>query len=230
VVGSAEGVDTAAKTARVSTATGEKTVPYDYLVLATGARSANPDVPWKAAGTYEQARDLLHKTAEKVAAAKHVVIAGAGPTGCEVSAEIRFEYPDKEVVLLSAEAELVGGDTIAAGIEREISKLGVKVLKNAKVTGTMGLPDGKTEVTLADGEKITTDLYLPTMGLTPNTDFLDAKLLNDRQYVDVDECFRVKAAQDVWACGDVVSIPRAGFMITDKQVSITLSKPRTCGF
>ena len=48
-------------------------------------------MPWKATGTYEQALELLHKTAERVGAAKHVVVAGAGATGVECSAEIRFE-------------------------------------------------------------------------------------------------------------------------------------------
>ena len=219
VVGAASSVDTAGKTARVATSSGDKTLPYDYLVLATGARSASPDMPWKASGTYEQAVELLHKTSERVAAAKHIVVAGAGPTGCETSAEIRFEYGDKEVVLLSADKEILGGDSIAASVEREITKLGVTVRKSAKAVGTKVLPDGKTEVSLEGGEKILTDLYLPTMGLVPNTEFLDPKLLNERKYVDVDEYLRVKAVENVWACGDVVSIPRAGFMITDKQVS-----------
>jgi NADH dehydrogenase FAD-containing subunit len=230
VVGSAEGVDTSAKTARVATSTGDvRTLAYDYLVVATGARATNPDAPWKAASTYEAAVELLHKTAERVAAAQHVVVAGAGPTGCETSAEIRYEYKDaKQVVLLSADPEILGGDSIASSVEREITKLGVEVRKNARVTGTKALPDGRTEVQLADGTSIATDLYLPTMGLTPNTEFLDPALLNERRYVDVDECFRVGAApgddgkpkaENVWACGDVVSIPRAGFMISDKQAA-----------
>lgn len=154
-----------------------------------------------------------------MAAAEHVVVAGAGPTGCEVSAEIRYEYKDKEVVLLSADKELLGGDTAASGVEREITKLGVQIRKSTRVVGSKEVAGGKTEVSLENGEKITTDLYLPTMGLTPNTEYLDPKLLNERKYANVDEFYRVKGAENVWACGDIVSIPRAGFMITDKQVS-----------
>jgi thioredoxin reductase len=219
VLGSANGVDPTKKTTKISTAQGEKTVPYDYLVLATGARAANDTMPWKAAGTHEEILALLHKTQEKVKNAKHVVIAGTGPTGVETSAEIRYECKDKEVVLLSADDELLGGDSIASAAEAEITKLGVQVRKNARVTGSKTLPDGKTEVTLANGEKIVTDLYMPTMGLTPNTEFLPSSFLNERKCVEVDELFQVKGVENIWACGDVVSKPRAGFMITDKQVS-----------
>lgn len=228
VLGSASGVDTDSKKATVQTSGGgERSIDYDYLVLATGARATSDDVPWKAGGTYEEALKTLHKTAERVRAAKHIVVAGAGSTGCETSAEIRYEHKDKEVVLLSSGEEILQGDTLAGNLEYEITRLGVQVKKNARVQGTHVLPNGKTEVSLANGDKIVTDFYLPTMGLVPNTDFLDAKHLTENKYADVDEFFQLKNAKDVWACGDVVSKPRAAFMITDKQVSVL---PRSSGF
>ena len=150
--------------------------------------------------------------------AKHVVVAGAGPTGCETSAEIKEGFKDKEVVLLSADPEILNGDVLAGNMEHEISKIGVVVKKNSRVKGTKNLGNGKTEVVLEDGNKIVTDLYLPTMGLVANTEFVDKRHLNERNYAEVDECYRLKDAEGVWACGDVVSKPRAGFMITDKQV------------
>jgi apoptosis-inducing factor 2 len=190
--------------------------------VATGARAANEESPWKAKGTFEEVKDLLHKTAERIRGAKHIVVAGAGSTGCETSAEIAYECKDKEVVLLSAENELLGGDSIAAGVEGEITKLGVKVRKNARVEAANTRADGKTEVLLAGGEKIVTDFYLPTMGLRPNTEFMDPKLLTEKKYADVDDFYQVKGVKDVWACGDVVSKPRAAFMQTDKQASFFL--------
>ncbi|OLN97395.1 Apoptosis-inducing factor 2-like protein 1 [Colletotrichum chlorophyti] len=219
VVGTATGLDVARKSAIVSTPSGPRSLPYDYLVLATGARSASPDMPWKSAASHDETLAILHDTAAKVKAAKHVVVAGAGPTGVECAAEIRFEYKDKDVILLASDQEILGGDTIAKGVEAEIVRLGVNVKKNSRVANSRPLPNGKTEVTLVNGEKITTDLYLPTMGLVPNTEYLDASMLNDRKYVDADECFRVRGVDNIWACGDVVSSPRAGFMIADKQAA-----------
>ncbi|TDZ22907.1 Oxidoreductase ptaL [Colletotrichum orbiculare MAFF 240422] len=219
VLGTATGLDVARKSALVSTSSGPRSLPYDYLVLATGARSASLDMPWKGADSHEKTLDLLHSTAEKVKKAKHIIVAGAGPTGVETAAEIRFEYKDKEVVLLAADDEIFGGDSAAKGAENEITRLGVRVKKSARVANTRTLPDGQTEVSLINGEKLKTDLYLPTMGLIPNSEFLDASLLNDKKYANVDEYMRVRGVDNIWACGDLVSYPRAGFMITDKQAA-----------
>ncbi|KAH0433217.1 hypothetical protein CcaCcLH18_05959 [Colletotrichum camelliae] len=219
VLGTATGLDLARKSALVSTGSGPRSLPYDYLVLATGARSASPDMPWKSADSHEKTLGLLHQTAEKVKAARHVVVAGAGPTGVETAAEIRFEYKDKEVILLSGDEEILGSDHAAKGIENEIVRLGVQVKRNARVANSRPLPDGQTEVTLMNGERLKTDLYLPTMGLIPNSEFLDPSLLTERKYVSVDDYMRVKGADNVWACGDLVSKPRAGFMVTDKQAA-----------
>ncbi|CAI4210756.1 unnamed protein product [Parascedosporium putredinis] len=220
VYGSATSVDTDAKTASVAAPDGEKTLKYDYLVLATGARSANDDVPWKPLGSHEETVQQLRDTAKKVGAAKTILVAGAGATGCETSSEIKHKYgADKDVILLAADAEVMGGDVLASNMEYEMKKLGVDVRKNARVASTEVLADGRTEVRLVEGAPITVDLYLPTMGLKPNTGYLSEKLLNENKYVEVDEFYQVKNAENVWACGDIVSKPRAGFMITDKQAA-----------
>ena len=223
IVGTAEKVDTEAKTVLVAASAAEqKALTYDQLVLATGTRCAGDDhVPWKADGSYEEVIDLLHKTQENVKAAKHIVVAGAGATGVETAAELGFEYKDKEIVLLSGAEDILGGDSIASNAGAELKKLGVKIQNNAHVTGTVTLPDGKTEISLQSGDKITTDVYLPTIGVIPNTEYLDAKHLRSDKYVDIDQFYKVKGTENVWAAGDIVCKPRPGFVITEKQVSYT---------
>lgn len=222
IVGTAEAADLDAKTVKVAlVAGGERVVEYDHLVLATGTRTAGEDVvPWKANGTHEQIMDTLHRTAEKVKAAKHIVVAGAGATGVETAGELGFEYrKDKEIVLLSGDAKVLGGDSLAANAESELKKLDVTVRTNARVESTAALPDGKTEVTLQNGEKIVTDLYLPTMGMAPNTEYLPAKVLREDKFVAVDEFYRVKNASNVWAAGDIVWLPRGSYVITGMQAA-----------
>ncbi len=227
VVGTATAVDVEGKTVKVETGSGEeKTIAYDQLVLATGTRTAAADMPWKASGSYEDINALLQKIQEQVTQAKHIVVAGAGSTGVEVAAELGYAHgKDKEVVLLSGGDKLLSGDSIAANSAAELKKLNVTVRYDAKVVSTAELPDGKTEITLANGEKVTTDLYLPTMGLVPNSEFLDPKYLNEKKNVVVDDVFRVKGLDNVWAAGDIVSVPRAGFMISKTQVSPAANPP-----
>ncbi|KAK0645651.1 hypothetical protein B0T16DRAFT_351532 [Cercophora newfieldiana] len=222
IVGTAEEADFDAKSVRITTESGEsKTLSYDQLVVATGSHTAG-NVPWKAEGTYEQTLALLKSTEEKVKAANHIVVAGAGTTGVELTGELAFEFgKTKEIVLLSAGDKLVNGDIIAPAAANELKKLNAKIQYNARVTETRAsaADPAKTEVVLANGETLTTDLYLPTMGLIPNTTYVPAKYLNENKLVDVDEFFRVKGTTNVWAAGDVVSKPRAGFMITQKQAA-----------
>jgi thioredoxin reductase len=59
------------------------------------------------------------------------------------------------------------------------------------------------------------------MGFVPNTAFLPRDFLNKSGYVDVDEYMAVTATDAhgvIWAVGDAVSRPRAGFLITEAQV------------
>lgn len=225
IVGTAEASDFAAKTVRVATATGDvRTLTYDQLVLATGSRSPTADVPWKAAGTYEEVKALLAQTADKVKAASHIVVAGAGATGVEVAGELGFEYGvkgTKEVVLLCGGDKIMGGDIAAPAATNELKKLKVDIKYGAKVVDTRPAAGGKTEVVLASGETVLTDLYLPTMGLVVNSEYIDSKYLNPgNKTVIVDEkTLQVQGTTDVWAAGDLVSKPRAGFMITQKQAA-----------
>ncbi|KAK6957492.1 hypothetical protein Daesc_000278 [Daldinia eschscholtzii] len=221
VVGTAEGVDIIDKTVKISTSDGgERVLNYDHLVLATGTRAVDGTVPWKSNGTHEQVAGLVSQIQDKVKTAKHIVVAGAGSTGVEVASEIAFEYgKEKEVVLLSGDAEILGGDSLASNVSSELKKLGVRVRKSARVDATHTTPEGKTEVVLQSGEKILTDLYLPTMGMRPNTEYLPADLLTDKKFVDIDEFYRVKGTKDVWAAGDIVWKPRGSFVLSDKQAA-----------
>ena len=249
VVGSAQAVDVDARTVRVASAADTTTttttnkeqpqpriLSYDHLVLATGTRDVDPAMPWKGSGTHEEVGAAVSQVRGRVAAASHIVVAGAGATGVEVAAELRYEFKDaKTVVLLSAGDEILGGDSVAPNAAAELEKLGVEVRTGARVVSSSVLPDGKTEVVLAgngggdgDGDgnnKITTDLYLPTMGVVPNTDYLPEGLLTDKGFVDVDEFFAVKNAKDVWAAGDIVWKPRGSFVLADMQVSFFLFLP-----
>jgi alkyl hydroperoxide reductase subunit AhpF len=51
-----------------------------------------------------------------------------------------------------------------------------------------------------------TDLYLPTIGVIPNTEYLPKSFLGGRGDVQVDNYLKVKGVEGVWAAGDVVDI------------------------
>ena len=63
------------------------------------------------------------------------------------------------------------------------------------------------------------DLYLPTVGVLPNTDFVPRNLLTEDGDVVVDDYLRVKGAEGVWAAGDVVDIQPSQFVYMQKQAA-----------
>lgn len=50
------------------------------------------------------------------------------------------------------------------------------------------------------------DLYLPTIGVLPNTEFLPKSLLDGKAELIVDHFLRVKGVNDVWAVGDATNL------------------------
>lgn len=226
LIGSAGKVDTEAKTVLVTlpAGSGERTLTYDQLIVATGARSASSHtVPWKHLDSYDETVSNLDSMRERVAAANTIVVAGAGATGIEVAGELGYEFgKTKEISLLCGGPKLMDGDSVGVSARLELGKLGVKIRTDARVAGAKELADGKTEISLEQGgESITADLYLPTMGVRANSEMMEGKYLNEKGYVNVDEFYRVKGleSEGVWALGDVVSSPRASFLHTEKQVS-----------
>lgn len=227
LLGAAIKLDKDTKTVTVATAPHTtRAVPYDYLVVATGSR-AESGVPWKASGTYDDCVRTLHETGQQIHAAKSVVVAGAGATGVELAAEIKDAYGDaKDVTLLSAGGEIVGGDMAAVAVEKELTRLRVVVKKGVQASGFEKLDDGRTQVLLSNGETLVTDMYLPATGLMANTEFLPLDCLNERKYVQVDAEHRVLGLADTWALGDVVSRPRGTFVEADLHVRDVLSSPK----
>ncbi|KAJ2902045.1 hypothetical protein MKZ38_001081 [Zalerion maritima] len=241
IIGSVEGVDPNTKTVWIDYAprhsleveiergggTGaveRHELKYDHLILCTGTRSTDPDMPWKNLGSTDETREQLHITQRKVEKAKHIVVAGGGATGVEVAAELAFEYAKasgdkrKEIVLATRGAHVLSGDSMSSKVEKELAKLGVKLMTNSTVEGKE-FKDNKTYLTLRNGKTIETDLLLPTTGLIPNSEYLPERYKNSQGYVTVDEYFRVVGAPSVWAVGDIVSIPRASFVHTEKHAT-----------
>lgn len=228
IIGAAQQIDAPAKTVLVAAAAGggssERTLAYDQLVIATGSHcTSTTTVPWKHLDSHAATAAALDATRARVAAAASIIVAGAGATGIELAGELGCELgaaATKEVTLLAGGPALMDGDSVGPAARAELLKLGVKVRTHARVASAQELPDGRTAVSLVSGETLTADLYLPTMGMQANAEMLDAKYLTEHGYVAVDEFYRVKGleGEGVWAAGDVVSKPRGGYMITQKQV------------
>lgn len=100
ILGSAESLDTDAKLVKVSRSTGDITISYDFLILASGSHTKD-NTPFKGLGSTETTKDVLHDFQKRIQTARTIFIAGAGVTGVEVAGELGFQYgQEKEIVLV----------------------------------------------------------------------------------------------------------------------------------
>jgi pyruvate/2-oxoglutarate dehydrogenase complex dihydrolipoamide dehydrogenase (E3) component len=106
---------------------------------------------------------------------------------------------------------------MATNATKYLNILGVNVRVNSKVKQANELPDGNTEIILASGDKLTTDVYIPTFGVVPNSSYLPKDLLNERGYVKVDDLLGVKGAAGVYAIGEVSDCEVMRFVALEAQ-------------
>ncbi|MFE7934012.1 NAD(P)/FAD-dependent oxidoreductase [Streptomyces sp. NPDC057456] len=201
VVGKAVRIDTADR--QVVLATGER-LPYDVVVIATGA-----DYPEPARFTGTTTEETIKSFAghqRKIAAAEHVLVVGGGPSGVELSAEIRLARPDARVTLAHAGAALLDSATSGRAGRRALAWL---ESHDVEVRLDSFMSPGNDFGTYRDarGNVVDADLSFWATGTTPNTLWLrlagHGDWLNAAGHIKVDRRLRVEGRPDVFAVGDV---------------------------
>ena len=199
----------------------EEQLQYHALIVATGSRTHHP--AFSAWNDKEDTLAAIRATNTAAAAAKSIVVVGGGATGVEAAGELGdflngrpgwFSTPPPKVAitLLTSANQLL--PTLRAAIgkqaERKLNALGVEVRYNTRVTDTRKEQDGRTTLTLENGQQITTDLYIPAHGVLPNSSWLPAELLDEKQYLKTNpQTLRVDlAGPRVYAVGDISSSSR----------------------
>lgn len=155
-------------TARVETESGE-TIPYDRLLIATGAPPRKLNCP----GTELSGVHYLRTIADceglrpVLATARRIVIVGAGYIGLEVAASAR--KAGREVTVLEAQSRVlqrVAGTDISAFFDALHRAHGVDLRLNAMLAGFEGRGNIERAV-LTSGERIDCDAVLIGVGAAP---------------------------------------------------------------
>jgi NADH dehydrogenase FAD-containing subunit len=190
-------------------ASGER-LPYDVVVIATGADY--PEPARFVGTTAEEAAKVFRGHQRRIVEARRIMVVGGGPSGVELSAEIRLARPDAEVTLAHSGAALLEGNGAVRAGRRALDWLAaheVRVLLNTFVS------PGSAFGSFRDGagRRIEADLVFWATGTTPNTVWLrlagHGDWLNDTGHVRVDGHLRVVGWRDVFAVGDVTDISDA---------------------
>ncbi|KAI9725767.1 MAG: hypothetical protein M1828_002650 [Chrysothrix sp. TS-e1954] len=202
-------------------------LPYYALVIATGISTPTPLTSLRS--DYRVSINALDDMQEKLKTAKSVVISGGGPVGVETAGEIAEAangnpgfFASKPSSIKTTVTLVAGGpkllpiftETRAKKAEALLSRVGVDVVYNTKVTRVEMVSDDKTTIHLDNGKTLDADVYIPATGVTPNTSFLPQSLLTEKGYIKADlNTMRVLGAGErVFTLGDCGSYTRGGVL------------------
>lgn len=233
VEGEVAGLDLAEQTMTVTTAHGQRTLPYDRLVFALGSQLLRPNVPGLAehgfdVDTYHGAAQLnshLQSLPSLPASPGQwtVVVVGAGLTGIEAATEmpgkLRAALAQANTtrlfrVTLADHQPWVGsdmGEFARPVIEEALAALGVETRVGIDIASIS--PSG---VILTSGEEIpaATVVWCAGMRANPLTRLFPVE--RDRfGRIPVDACMRVTGVANVFAAGDA-----AWAMMDDRHASV----------
>lgn len=220
---SVEGLDLPRRTLALAGRTAAASLPFDGLVIASGARVRKPPfgnddrVHWlRSASDAARLRPAL-------AGCRRLCVVGGGLIGLEVAA-LAVSLGKQAVVVEAARLPMLAvlGAEPAAAQLRMLEERGVSFRLGATVTGIAGsadiegapdqttadqrtTTDRTTWVQLASGEDIAADVVLIAVGAAPETGWLAGNGLDLTDGVRCDDHCAVIGAAGVVACGDVAS-------------------------
>jgi 3-phenylpropionate/trans-cinnamate dioxygenase ferredoxin reductase subunit len=197
-------IDRRAKRVRFSDDT---TLPYDRLLLATGARPRLIDYPGRRLEGVHYLRDIDDVDAlrpQLVPGAKLVVI-GGGYIGLEVAA-VAATHGAKVTVVEAADRVMsrTVSPLVSAFYEEVHATHSVRILVGAKADGLEG--EGRVAAVHAGGERIPADVVLIGVGVVPNSELAEEAGLTCDDGIVVDEFART-SDPDIFAAGDCTNLP-----------------------
>lgn len=182
-------------------------IPYDRLLLATGASPIIPriegaDLPGvHTCWTLADARAI----AAQVGKGANVVLVGAGFIGCIVLEALHQVGCNLTVVELAPRMVARMMDETAGGmLGRWSTNQGVRVLTNTKVDKIWpgsGVGSSKLSVGLSNGEFVPAQLVVLAVGVRSNTSFLAGSGVKTNVGVTVNQ-FLETTVKDIYAAGD----------------------------
>ena len=206
---------------------GGRVLPYDRLLIASGARPRLLGLKGEEfAGVYTL-RTLAdwQRLAAGLPQAGRVVVVGAGAVGLKAAEALRRR--GLEVILVEAEAQplpLLVDETAAGLLQQALKGMGIELELNARPIAVLGAEGRVQALALADGREIPCQAVLFSIGVAPNVEFLAGTGLATADGITVDHQLAT-ADPDIFAAGDcahpyhLLTGKRAGYHIWPAAVA-----------
>ena len=183
-----------------------------HLLLATGARARNLDVPGSDVKDVFYLRSLKDSETirSKSASAKEAVIIGGGFIGMEVASVLAQKSIQTTLVIREDRVwSRVFTPFMSVFFERYYTSRGVRIVKEAQVASFEG-KGAVRGVLLGDGKEISCDLVVVGVGAVPVTKPVEKTGVTVENGIVVNEYLEASRA-GVYAAGDVANYPDTVF-------------------
>lgn len=175
------------------------------IIIATGSRPATLQ-EITVDGEFVMTSDEALEMAELP---KSIVIVGGGVIGIEWASMLN-DFGVKVTVIEYSEHILPTEDhDISTAVEQELSKQGIKFIKDAKVSHVNEPENNMITIhyeTAGDEYEITAEKLLLSVGRTPNTDDIginNTSIVLNNEFIETNEYYQTKESH-IYAIGDVI--------------------------
>ena len=158
-----------------------RTLPFDYLIAATGTNLAFPGT--MTADDKPASITSLQSYQSAIKSSPSVLIIGGGAVGVQMACDLKEIYPSKSVTLVHSRDQLmpVYHPALSDLIKSRFRELGIDLVTGSRVVlPAGGFPtssDGREqEVRLQNGKTLRAGLVVQATGQTPNNHFIRAGL------------------------------------------------------
>lgn len=205
---------------------GEYEESYDYLILSPGAKAIRPNIEGIDSNKIFTLRNI--PDTDKIKAyvdrneTKSAVVIGGGYVGVEMAENLKER--GLEVTLVEAAPHILAPfDTDMVVIaEKELSDHGVELILG---DGVKGFKDSEKEieVTLNSGKKVSADMVILAIGVTPDTTLTKGTGIEvgSRGHIIVNEKMQT-SVENIYAVGDAIEVVD---FITKQKTAIPLAGP-----
>ena len=184
---------------------------YDRLLLSPGAAPFVPDLPGISLPGIFTLRNVADTDAVKAYMSNHdvrrAVVVGGGFIGLEMAENLHDAGAEVAVVEMADQVMAPIDYSMAAIVHQHLLQKGVSLHLSTAVT-SFESKDSAIEVTLGNGEKLTADIVILSIGVRPvNNLAVKAGLaVGQRGGIIVDEYLRT-SEPDIYAVGDAIEFP-----------------------
>lgn len=136
-----------------------ETIPYEFLVVATGS-GVKDGLPSRVNATDKlEGMKLLQGMQNGIESANTVVVVGGGAAGVEVATDAKALHPEKHIILVHSRAAVMHrfGKGLQTAAHEGLERLGVELVLEDRVVDEDA---ASGVVTLKSGRKITCDFFV----------------------------------------------------------------------